>query len=39
MDLRQPFERACHGGAIPEQILKTVDMDQGLAILQPTSFS
>jgi hypothetical protein len=39
MDLRQPFKRACRGGVIPEQTLKMVDMDQGLAILQPTSFS
>jgi hypothetical protein len=39
MDLRQPFSRACRGGVVPEDNLKTVYMDQGLAILQPTSSS
>lgn len=33
MDLRQPFSRPCCGGGVPEDNLKTVDMDQGLAIL------
>lgn len=39
MDLRQPFARACRGGVVPEDNLKTVYMDQGLAILQSTSSS
>lgn len=39
MDLRQPFSRACRGGVVPEDNLETVNMDQGLAILQSNSFS
>jgi hypothetical protein len=37
VDLRQPFSRPCRDGVVPEDNLKTVYMDQGLAILQPTS--
>lgn len=35
-DFRQPFSQACRGRVVPEDSLKTVYMDQGLAILQPT---
>lgn len=34
MDLRQPFSKPCRGGVVPEDNLKTVDMDQGMAILR-----
>jgi hypothetical protein len=33
IDLRQPFSGPCRGGVVPEDNLKTADMDLGLAIL------